>query len=179
MKRKSFTIGIVIVILAGIGTWWFLRPASPSGTSTISISNLDLEISVSYSRPYKKGRVIFGDASTGALQPYGQYWRLGANAATQITFNRDVSFGGQPVPAGTYRMYAIPGAQTWRIVLNSALGKSGSELPDNNLDVVTVEVPPGEAASPLEQFSIALKSEASGAVMELKWDRAVLFIKIS
>ena len=82
---------------------------------------------MSYSSPYKKGRVIFGESSAGALVPYGAYWRLGANAATEISLNKDVMFAGTPLKAGKYRMYAVPGEKTWQVILNGELGKSGSE----------------------------------------------------
>src|SRR5437870_3833071 len=94
---------------------------SPPQTATLSQGGVDLK--VSYCRPFKKGRVIFGEKDAGAVVPYGKYWRLGANAATEITFGKKVSFSGKPVEAGSYRMYAIPGPKTWQVVLNSELGK--------------------------------------------------------
>lgn len=177
MKRKTLLLTLIAIAVVAIVAWWFIRPASPSATSSISHNGFD--ISVSYSRPYKKGRVIFGEASSGALQPNGQYWRLGANAATEITFNRDVTFSGASVKAGTYRMYAVPDAGTWKIVLNSALGKSGSELPDPALDVASVEVPANEVSPVREQFTIDLKPTGAGVIMELKWDHILVAVEIS
>ena len=114
MRNKIF-IGIAAVIIIFI-CWtvyglFFATPASPPGSAQGSYG--DLTMSVEYSRPYKKGRLIFGEESDGALQPYGKYWRLGANAATEITFNRDVNFAGESVKTGTYRMYAVPGPSQW------------------------------------------------------------------
>jgi len=48
--------------------------ASPATTLKQRIGVTDVEIT--YSRPAKKGRAIFG-----ALVPYGEVWRTGANAA--------------------------------------------------------------------------------------------------
>ena len=177
MKKKTLALAVVILAIVAVLGWWFTRPASPSGKT--SISHNGLNISVAYSRPYKKGRVIFGDASSGALQPYGQYWRLGANAATEITFSKDVTFGGQSVRGGSYRMYAVPGVGTWQITLNSALGKSGSEAPDPALDVITIEVPANESPSVQEQFVIDLKPTRAAVLMELKWDRVLVAVEIS
>src|SRR5687768_14590632 len=70
------------------------------------------DVVVEYSRPSKKGRVIFGD-----LVPYDQPWRTGANAATKITFSDDVNFGGVDVPKGSYAMLSKPGAKTWTFML--------------------------------------------------------------
>jgi hypothetical protein len=177
MKKKTVTLIILTVAILAVAGWWFTRPASPSGKS--SISHNGLEISVSYSRPYKKGRVIFGDSSSGALQPNGQYWRLGANASTEITFNKDVMFSDKEVKAGTYRMYAVPDAGIWQVTLNSELGKSGSELPNPALDVITVEIPASQLSDVQEQFTIDLKPGGSGVVMELKWDLTVVAVEIS
>jgi len=177
MKGKALILIVIIVAILAAAGWWFMRPPSPSGKASISHNGLD--VSISYSRPYKKGRIIFGEASSGALQPNGQYWRLGANAASEITFSRDVSFAGKPVKAGTYRIYAVPGASYWQIILNSELGKSGSETPDKNRDVVSVEVPYKEGASVVEQFTIEFRPGSAGVVMDLKWDRAEVAVEIA
>ena len=62
---------------------------------------------VTYSRPLKKDREIFGN-----LVPYGKVWRTGANESTEIKFYRDVNFGGQHIKAGTYSLFTIPGEQS-------------------------------------------------------------------
>lgn len=70
-------------------------------------------VELSYSRPSKKGREIFGK-----LEPYGQVWRTGANTNTKIRFGEEVKFGGQTVPAGTYALFSIPGPKEWTLILN-------------------------------------------------------------
>ena len=61
------------------------------------------DVKVTYGRPLKKGRVIFGD-----LEKYGKVWRTGADEATEITFAKDAKVAGQPVKAGTYTLFTIP-----------------------------------------------------------------------
>ena len=61
------------------------------------------DISVEYSRPSKKGRVVFGD-----VVPYNEIWRTGANAATKITFSDDVTFGGAEVNNPDLRGFGKP-----------------------------------------------------------------------
>src|SRR5690606_8884764 len=140
--KKYAIIVIVFVILAVVAFFFYdyFRPASPPGE--VSLTSLDLTVSVSYSRPSVRGRVIFGDRVPGdsdqqPLQPYGEYWRLGANAATEITLSRDVLFNGAALNAGTYRMYAIPGRDSFEIVLNSETGVSGWLPPDQCRDVLS------------------------------------------
>lgn len=181
MKRKIF-IGIAAIIIIFVG-WvvyglFIATPASPPGTAEGSFG--DLSIKVNYSRPYKKGRLIFGDESENALQPYGKYWRLGANAATEITFNKDVTFAGKPASAGTYRMYAVPGPSEWEVSLNSETGVFfGAAEPDYSLDVVKVQVPVQTTETETEQFTILFTSDSTGAVMNFMWDRTLIRVPIA
>jgi hypothetical protein len=124
------------------------------------------------------GRLIFGEMSAGALVPYGTYWRLGANASTQITFAKNVLFAGKPVSAGNYRMYAVPSASAWKVVLNSEPSRFGISEPDHDKDVLTVEVPVETAPTPTEQFTISFSGEPAAAKLELAWDTTLVRIPV-
>ncbi len=179
MKKKIF-IGIGVVLLAIIGFFVYsnLFPASPP--MTISFSDRGLDVKVSYSRPYKKGRLIFGEEKDKALQPYGKYWRLGANAATEITFNKNVSFGGKPVKAGSYRMYAVPGPTSFQVSLNSETGVMlAAGEPNYSLDVVKVDVPVTTPQEEKEQFSIIFGSDSTGLKMNCIWDKTQFTVPIT
>lgn len=178
IKKVLAGIGGVLLLVALVIVYRVRTtpPASPPDTVTYSQGGLDIKIS--YSRPFKKGRAIFGEKSAGALVPFGQYWRLGANAATEITLSKAVQFAGKPLAAGSYRMYAIPGATMWKVVLNSQLGKFGFFEPSRDKDVLTVEVAPETVATSLEQFTIAVSGEPSAAKLDLAWDTTVVHIPI-
>ena len=180
MKRKVFLgIGAIIIIFIGWSLYglFIAEPASP--LATVEGSYNDLDMKVVYSRPYKKGRLIFGEESDEALQPYGKYWRLGANAATEITFSKAVNFNGKRVEAGTYRMYAVPGQDTWEISLNSELDVFfGVAEPDYDLDVVKVQIPV-QSAPETEQFTINFESDSTGAKMNFIWDKTLISIPIT
>ena len=81
-------------------------------------------------------------------------WRTGANEATEITFTKDVSFGGKSVKAGTYSLFTIPGDKEWTIILNTATDEWGAYNYDTSKDVarVTSKVTTGKS---IEAFSIA------------------------
>src|ERR1700712_4737370 len=74
-------------------------PRIPGASTTQTITqDFSLgKIIITYSRPNVKERKIFG-----GLQPFGEVWRTGANAATTITFTENVIIEGHPVPAGKY-----------------------------------------------------------------------------
>jgi hypothetical protein len=181
MKKKIFTgIGIVVILFAVWVVYGLFFASKPSPSKTTEFSSNGLDIKVVYSQPYKKGRLIFGEEEDGALQPYGKYWRLGANEATEITFSKNINFGGKPVDAGTYRMYAVPNATSWQVSLNSELGVFfGVREPDYDLDVAKVEVPAQMAPSETEQFVINFSNDSTTVNMDFVWDRALIRIPIT
>jgi len=118
-------------------------------------------------------------ATTGALVPYGKYWRLGANDATEVSFSKNVNFAGKPVNAGRYRIYAVPNHDAWFITLNSELGKFGLYEPNHLLDVVTANVPVETAPSETEQFTISFDNNSSGVEMNFTWDKTLVSVPLS
>ncbi len=124
--------------------------------------------------------MIFGEESDEALQPYGKYWRLGANASTDITFNKDVTFGGKPVKAGTYRMYAVPGAEAFKVVLNDDAGTFfGAAEPDYDLDVASVEAPVTKPDAEVETFVITFNTTETGVDIIFTWDQTRFTVPIA
>lgn len=178
MKKKIFIgIGVVILIFVGFLIYTAMFPKSPPTTATFN--DQGLEIKVSYSQPSKRGRLIFGDEKDLALQPFGKYWRLGANAATEITFNKDITFAGSPVSAGSYRMYAVPGPNSFQISLNSELGVYfANEEPDYSRDVLKVDAPVLLSPSESEKFTITFSKEGDAINMDLIWDKTQIRVPI-
>ncbi|MEP4092370.1 DUF2911 domain-containing protein [Reichenbachiella sp.] len=175
---KKIIIGVVLAIVAyfayGVLT---TRSHSPLDTAETSIG--DLSVKVVYCQPYKKGRLIFGDEADEVLVPYGKYWRLGANEATEITFSKDINFAGNPVAAGSYRMYAVPNVDSWEVSLNSQLGEFGYFEPDYSLDVLKANVPVQSAAGELEQFTIQFANDSIGTQMNMMWDKTLVSVSIA
>ena len=170
MKKKIIIGVLIFIVLLAIGFAWLNnrnRTLSPPGNTELTVNGLT--VSIPYSRPSVRGRLIFGTEEQKALQPYGKYWRLGANESTEITVNKDVLFNGQPVKAGTYRMYAIPAADSFDIVLNSELGKWGAMEPDYSLDVLHTKVPVEKASAPVEQYTISTVEADGGINVIFEW----------
>ena len=175
---KKIIIGLVLAIVAyfayGVLT---TRKHSPFTTAKGSIE--DLTVAVDYCQPYKKGRLIFGEESQDALVPFGKYWRLGANEATEISFSQDVNFAGNKVKAGRYRMYAVPNKSEWEISLNSELGEFGYFEPDYSLDILKVNIPSRPNPNMLEQFTMAFTSDSTSLLLNMGWDTTMISIPIS
>ena len=169
LKKILIGLGILIILLVAAFLYLNNRNRTLSPPGSVELTNGELSISISYSRPSVRGRVIFGTETEGALQPYGKYWRLGANESTEITFSKDVNFNGTPIKGGTYRMYAIPGADEFEIALNSELGQWGAFEPDYSLDVLRTKVPVQQTSSLVEQYTISLTPTDNGIDVIFEW----------
>jgi hypothetical protein len=134
---------------------------------TVAIKN----IKVTYGRPYKKSRVIFG-----GLQKYGEVWRCGADEATEITFAKDGTFAGKPVKAGSYTLFVTPNEKEWTIILNGDPHFWGTQYDEHKAkDVLHVNVPVKNLSSVVEQLTIQFK----GSDMIIEWDKTQVAIPLS
>jgi len=126
-------------------------------------------IRVTYSRPAKNGREIFGK-----LIPYGKVWRTGANESTEIRLYQDVTINGKSLKAGTYSLFTVPGETEWTIIFNSALDYWGSYSYQEESDVLRVAVPSKKVTETIENFSIQFTQKGgNGATMLIGWDNTV------
>lgn len=131
---------------------------------------------VIYSRPQKKGRVIFGNTSR-SLREYGKEWRLGANEATEIEFFKDVIINGKKIDKGRYIIYCIPYPEKWTIILNTNLYTWGLHL-DESKDIFKVDVPVELQAPPLETFTMVFEKAAYGTDLIMAWDNVKATLRI-
>src|SRR5215470_8682483 len=88
-------------------------PLSQHGSVTQQIAGTT--ITVDYNRPVARGRELFG-----ALVPYDRVWCPGANECTTLKTTTDITVQGKTLPAGTYTVWAKPGAAKWSIIFNKA-----------------------------------------------------------
>jgi Protein of unknown function (DUF2911) len=178
--KKKILISAAVILLLLVGALIYLnnrnRTLSPPGSA--ELTNGSLTVSIQYSRPSVRNRVIFGTKDEGALQPYGEYWRLGANEATEITFNRAVSFNGSEVSKGTYRIYAIPGADAFELGLNSELGVWGVFKPDNEKDILKTSVPVQKLSTLVEQYTIRMDAVGDTTNVYFEWEKVRLTVPI-
>lgn len=167
------------------------RRKSPLGMERTMVG--DAYVKVTYGQPYKRDRDnIFGTKESGAVVPYGEIWRTGANEATEITVTKDVLIGGKKLAAGTYSLFTTPGADIWKFHFNSLLGLDGTgyydavaekftpaDLPKH--DVLVVEAKPVAlaAASEVDQLTVEFEKTAAGADLILRWIRTEVRLPIA
>jgi Protein of unknown function (DUF2911) len=123
------------------------------------------ELWVDYSRPQKRGRVIFGD-----VVPWNSVWRTGANAATQLSTSADLVIGGAAVPAGKYTLWTLPTPTGWKLIVNKNTGQWGTTY-DPAHDLVRVDAKVDTLATPVEQFTIAFEPATAPTAITFAWDR--------
>jgi hypothetical protein len=168
---KKILIGVAVLAVLMVAAFFYMnnrnRTLSPPGN--VALTNGDLTISITYSRPSVRGRLIFGTTEQGALQPYGAYWRLGANEATEITLNKDVKFNDQSLKAGTYMIYAMPEEGGFEIIANTELGRWGYFEPDHTLDILKTKIASEKTPTPVEQYTISLQPIENGINVVFEW----------
>ena len=178
MRKIIVIIAIVLAMVAAtlMGLRMYTKSFSPEGVATYDTENIDIE--VTYGRPYRKDRVIFG-----GLVPYDEVWRTGANEPTTFTTSIDLTVGGKKLTKGTYSLFTIPGRESWQIIFNEAVpgwgvGLTGEAARDAENDALTVEVPSIESKNIIEQFTISFEEVHDEIDMVLMWDKTLVVVPL-
>jgi hypothetical protein len=138
------------------------KRASPH--ETVSLTLKGDHISISYGRPYLKGRKL------DQLAPQGQVWRLGADEATKLTVTAKTRIGELDLAPGSYSLFAIPGADKWTLIINKVADQWGAFSYKQSEDFGRFDVPIKRTSSPVEQFTISFTKESdTTAMLNLAW----------
>lgn len=116
---------------------------------------------IEYGRPRLAGRDMLGKAEVGTP------WRMGADAATTLQTDAELSLGGTRVPKGTYVLTATKlSEEKWQlnVVTNDAERKTVAELP----------LRMSKLATSVEEFTIDLKGEKDKGELTLSWGTTAL-----
>ena len=131
------------------------------------------KITIDYSRPSLKGRHVGQE-----LAPYGKVWRTGANEATALTTEMDLSIGGASVPAGKYTIYTLPSEGTWKLIISKQTGQWGTVYKEDQ-DLARVDMQKSQLPQPVEQFTISFdKKSESSADLVLEWENVRLAVPV-
>ncbi len=151
-------------------------PRIPEASSTQTIiQDFGLgKITITYSRPNVKGRLIFG-----GINPWGQVWRTGANSATVINFTENVIVEGNSVPAGSYSLFTIPDKDEWTVILNKKVKQWGAYSYKQEEDFLRFKVKPENLDEKRETFTIQFTNETtSSSELRLVWDHTGIAIHL-
>lgn len=160
-KQIAFAVGILFALT--------LLTACQKRPSVAASATCDLgggrTITTRYSSPRMKGRKIYG-----ALVPFGQVWRAGANEATTFVATGDVVVGGTTVPAGSYTLFTIPSADKWILIINKKTGEWGIPYKYESDELARVDMNVSKLAAPVENFTIGYDKSGRGSTLRMDWD---------
>ena len=173
MKRIAYIVlaSVFILIVSFVALRMYTKSHSPS--EVVSYEEI---IEVTYSRPYKKKREIFGD-----LVPYGEVWRTGANEATVFSTEVPLVFADQVLPPGEYSLWTIPGEEQWEVIFNEETGQWGIDMSgvanrNPERDVVRISAPVIETKDTFDQFTITFHSMKEELELILAWDQTMISV---
>lgn len=147
-------------------------PASPPGVATVTFAD-GHTVTIDYSRPSMRSRKIFG-----GLVPYDQVWRTGANSATSLKTDVDLTIGGTTVPKGSYTLYTLPGMNSWKLIVNKQTGQWGTEY-NQAQDLARIDMKVRQRSSGLELFTISFdKIDGGAATLKLEWENTIASVDV-
>ncbi len=143
-----------------------------SQSATLSQDVNDTHIAIAYDRPVARGRVLFG-----GLVPFGRVWMPGANWATTLEFSRDVRVQGQPLSAGRYSLWTIPGESAWTVIFSRRAHAFHTRYPAGE-DALRVQARP-VAGSHMETLAFYFPVVGpDSAILDLHWGETVVPLSI-
>ncbi len=146
--------------------------ASPRDSTELRLRGK--RIAANYGRPSRRGRKIMG-----AVVPYGEVWRTGANEATSFVTEADLVVGGVDVPRGEYTLYSLPSQTTWKLIVNKQTGQRGTEY-DRALDLARINLRKQSLKTTVERFTISLeKTGDESGVLKLVWENTLLSVNFA
>jgi hypothetical protein len=132
------------------------------------------DVTIDYSRPSAKGRIVFGD-----LVPFGKLWRTGANANTTISFSDDIIINGKSLKKGKYSLYTMPKADSWEVYFYSITDNWGTpENWDETKIALSATVNPIQLGNLVESFTIGINNLTNdSATLDISWEKTMVSVK--
>ena len=129
----------------------------------------EANISITYGRPYLKGRVV-GET----VEPMvGQVWRLGADEATTLKTDAGLMIGDTPIAAGEYTLLVLttlttpPTEDAWQLIVNRRTGQWGLDY-DEIQDLARIDMDLEVLPQPVDQLLISIE----GGRLKVDWGTA-------
>jgi hypothetical protein len=177
--KRAFTSAILIAATTAFASAQDApkkkAPASPPAETSVDIAGK--KISIKYSAPSMKGRKIFGGA--GALQPDNTVWRAGANSATALHTDADLTIGKLNVPAGDYTLYVFLDPKGWQLIVSKqtkqwGIKMDGSTTLEESQAVGRTPMTMSKPPAPIELYKMTLASAGGNkGKLTLEWENVI------
>ncbi len=151
---------------------------SPPAQAALTVDGKKL--SIAYFAPSVRGRTVFGEGSVISKDPTYPVWRAGANNATTLMTEADLTVGGLAVPKGVYTLYAlVKDPNAWELIISKETRQWGTEY-HPNLDLGRVKMQMSKPPALIERLKYTLTSTgANSAKLELAWENHVASVPIT
>lgn len=181
MKTRLFLAAALLAAVPLIAQNAPKKPAaSPPATATGSIGGK--HITIEYSSPGVKGREgkIFTPDGRISKDPHYPVWRAGANAATTLKTDGDLTIGDLHVPAGTYTLFAdISDPDNWTLIVSKATGEWGLAY-DNTKDLGRTKMAMSKPAGMVEDLVWKVNDDRGGTgTISLAWEDHMASVPVS
>ena len=173
MQKKIALLSLLVFVTTVCFAQMGGGKPSPAASATCDLGG-GKTIKTDYSSPRMKGRKIFGD-----LVPYGKVWRTGANEATTFVTSSDVVVGGKAVPAGSYTLFTVPGADKWTLIINKKTGEWGIPYKYESDELARIDMKVSKLPSPMENFTINYEKSGNGCTLQIEWETTRASVDIS
>jgi len=201
---RLLTTVLCTTVLAGasLAAQMPARPASPPGSAEIEVggkwvtgknpSGREITkyeggkwVTISYSRPLKRGRELFGagDAYATKLNAGAPVWRAGADVSTRLKTEAPLVIGGKTLAPGEYTMFIDLKPGNWTLIVSNHKPQLTYD-PNNKTEIWgaygydakndVLRAPMKVAAVPMsvEQLTYGFTDATDkGVVLNLWWDK--------
>ena len=109
-------------------------------------------IEIDWGQPHLRGRNVIG---MPGVVPWDSVWRTGANMATQLTTEVDLTLGNAFIPRGVYTLFTLPSRNGWKLIVSKQTLQWGTDY-DPAQDLARVDLRARTLAEPQESLTFWL-----------------------
>ena len=174
MKKSIFKTALIMCAafqISNVSAQLVLPQPSPKASVMQTVGLTD--ITIDYSSPGVKGRNIWGD-----VVPFDKVWRAGANAATKISFSKDVTIEGTNVPKGSYSIFMIPSKAEWTIIINKNPTASMDEY-KQDMDLIRIKSAPTSINNRERLAYMITDFNDDAATVSMEWEKVHVSFKVA
>jgi len=110
------------------------------------------KISIDYGQPHLRGRNVIG---MPGVVPWDSAWRTGANMATQLSTEVDLTIGNTFIPRGVYTLFSLPTRNGWKLIVSKEVLQWGTDY-DASKDFARIDLRQRTLADPVESLTFWL-----------------------
>ena len=182
--HRALTGVLALAVVAGLASAQDApkkkAPASPPAETSAAIGGT--KVTIQYSAPSVKGRKIFGGAD--ALQPDNTVWRAGANKATALHTDGEITIGNLNVPAGDYTLYVFLDPKGWQLAVSKQTGqwginRDGSTTLDDSKAIGRTPMKMSKPAGLVETYKMTLAGDGKKGTLTLAWENVSASVTIT